>query len=315
MIDYTGYKLVTHKNCMDGAGCAILYRALGGRQEDIHFTNPGHEQSDELVKELLIEKGHAVLIADVSISVEAAKELFSPHNLRTHVCELVDHHKSAIPLDNLGLPGFEIDVQNSRCGCKMLFDFFLKASVGDNKVIRAYADLVNVIDDHDRWIKQDSRSDDIAMLYMVLGQKLFIERFIKNPQIEFTNEEKYVISLEKYKMQEEIEEKKRTVQSAIYNRKINGKTYRFGFVYGTRFTSSTGNALYEDPSLNLDAVVLVSGNTISMRTAKSSEVDVSAIASNYGGGGHRAAAGFSIKALLGQTLVEFVADKMKVEGK
>lgn len=310
MIDYTDYKLVTHKNCMDGAVCAILYRALGGKEQNVHFSNPQHEASDAIVEELL-DDGHMVLAVDVSISMKLAKKIYASDNYRSSNFQLLDHHKSAVPLMEIKQDTIEIEEHNNRCGCRMLYDFLMKEGVLYNEKLKPYVELVKLVDDHDRWIKQYPESDDIAMFYMTVGQKLFIERFLKDPTTTFSKEEEYLIKIEKYRMEEEVKDKKRAIQSAIHSRKINGKTYRFGFVTGVKYVSTTGNALYADPSLNVDVIVLV-GNTISMRCSKDSEIDLSAIAKSYGGGGHKAAAGFQLKALLGKDLIDLVIENFKV---
>lgn len=306
--DYKEWTLVTHKNCMDGAGCAILYRALGGKEENIHFVNPNHEQSDAKVKELL-ESGLNVLGADMSISTNLVQQLIDSRDIQYF--QLLDHHKSAIPLEKFGLSNLVIDKENTRCGCKMLYEHLLTDINGDK--IKPYKDLVDYIDDHDRWMKNIPESDNLAMFYMTVGQKMFIERFVKNPSIEFTNQEKYVIEIEKNKMEEEIREKKRHVQSATHSKKINGKHYRIGFVTGVRYVSSTGNALYSDPTLNLDAVLLVGNETISLRCGKDSELDLSSLSKKFGGGGHKAAAGFQIKGLLGKSVIDMIVEKFPGE--
>lgn len=287
---------------MDGSTCAICFQVAGGNKHNVHFANPQHDATDSILKELLDDGASNILLADVSISKEMA-ETVSQYNSNV---VLLDHHKSAIPLQSYDW--CQIDALNTACGSQMLFNYLLPTTDG----LKKYKELIELVDDHDRWMKNYPESDDLALLHPMIGQSLFIDRFLANPLKQLTSEEKYVISIEKRKMHEEISEKKRVIQSSIFNKTVNGKNYRFGFVTGVKFVSSTGDALYSDPNLNLDCVVMISGVTISMRSSKACELDLSKIAKDHGGGGHKAASGFPIKSLLGMELIDFVASNLKL---
>jgi oligoribonuclease NrnB/cAMP/cGMP phosphodiesterase (DHH superfamily) len=307
--DYGSSNLVTHKGCMDGSGCAILYKVVGG--QNVFFTNPGHDSTDRVVRDLLIDQNKSVLAVDVSISMELGDELFVQNKHNNFPFEMYDHHKTALPLLKFNSPSIHV-CNNTACGCKMLMEAIAADGMNYEKLL-PYKDLIDLIDDNDRWIKNYPESEDLSLFHNVFGQRKFIERFLKNPSPTFSSEERFLISLEKEKMEEEIVDKKKSVQSHIYNKTIKGKKYRFGFVYGARFASSTGAALYSDPELNLDAIVMVGGNTISMRANKHSEIDVAEIAGLNKGGGHAKASGFPMSSLLGQDLIEFVVEKMRLE--
>jgi oligoribonuclease NrnB/cAMP/cGMP phosphodiesterase (DHH superfamily) len=310
LVDYSAASLITHKGCMDGSGCAILYKVLGG--QNVYYTNPGHDSTDRVVKDLLIDQNKQVLAVDVSISMKLAQELFTDRlSSKTLPFLMLDHHKTALPLMDLQVPFIHV-CNNTACGCRMLYEAISEDGKDKEKLL-AYKDLIELIDDHDRWIKHYKESDDLALFHNVFGQKKFVERFVKNPSPIFTSEERFLIALEKEKMEEEIADKRKAVQSHIYNRTIKGKSYRIGFLYGVRFASSTGAALYSDPELNLDAVIMVGGNTISMRASKTSEIDLSEIAALNAGGGHAKASGFPLSYLLGTELIEFVIKKMRLE--
>jgi oligoribonuclease NrnB/cAMP/cGMP phosphodiesterase (DHH superfamily) len=310
LVDYASATLVTHKGCMDGSGCAILYKVLGG--QNVYYTNPGHDSTDRVVKDLLVDQNKQVLAVDVSISMDLAKELFTDRlSSMTLPFLMLDHHKTALPLMDLNIPCVHV-CNNSACGCKMLFDTVLEDGQNKEKLI-PYKELIELIDDNDRWIKYFKESEDLSLFHNVFGQKKFVERFVKNPSPSFSSEERFLIALEKEKMEEEIFDKKKAVQSNIINHTIKGKTYRVGYLYGVRFASTTGAALYSDPELNLDAVIMVGGNTISMRASKTSSIDLSEIATLNNGGGHAKAAGFPLSYLLGCDLIEFVVDRMRLE--
>lgn len=274
-------------------------------KHNIHFSNPQHESTDEILSDLLSTGVNNIILADVSISEQMADKVDqSGANVL-----LFDHHKSAIPLANR--KWCTIEKENNACGSKMLFQHMLDQNK-EQTYYNKWKELFDLVDDHDRWVKNYSESEDLALLHLMIGQSMFIDRFLSHPTKDLTSEERYVINLEKRKMEEEVSEKKRVVQSSIFKKKINGKEYRFGIITGVKYVSTTGDALYSDPMLNLDCVVMITGATISMRSSKACELDLSKIAKDNGGGGHKSASGFPMRSLLGMDLPQFVADKIKL---
>lgn len=299
MIDITKAALVTHQGCMDGSACAIVFAKAGGLLQNVRFSSPNHRDVDELVEDLLNTWPGPIILADISISLSLANKI------RRDDVLLFDHHKSAVPL--AGLPWCEIDKENSRCGSKILYEWLEKYEDS----LLPYKDFIDTIDDHDRWVKNIPNSDELALLHEVLGQDLFIERFLKHPAVSFFPNEEYVLRIEKHKRDKFVENKKNNL--SIISKKIGGHDLRVAFVQAGTHQSQLGNSICSDPIHNVDIAVLIGGNSISLRASPTCPVDLSAVAKLNGGGGHMKAAGCSIDKLLGQNLVDFVAEKLKFE--
>ena len=308
------YKLLTHKGCMDGSSTAIAFLIAGGKIENIIFTNPNHDEADDKLRDI-IEAGYSnIVVADCSISYDFAKEIDVAYKNLNIV--LLDHHKTAIPLTEF--KWCHIDKENTASGAMMLYDYLKKQGCYDfcKQDSEAWDRFFSYVDDHDRWCKNYPESEELAILHGIIGQKIFIERFsiVRNNFDVLNDEEKFLIKIEKNKIAEMIEDKKREVKDFIVVKNIKGRDYRFGFIGGAaKFTSQIADALYSDPALNLDVVVLVSAVAISLRCKKGSEVDLSELAKLNLGGGHRAASGFPLTSLLGKSLVEFVCENMRLE--
>jgi len=307
-------KLLTHKNCMDGSSTVIAFLIAGGNVENVVFTNPNHDESDEKLRDI-IEAGHSdIIVADCSISHQLAKEIDVVYENLNIV--LLDHHKTAIPLAEF--KWCNIDKENTASGAMMLYTYlrnkgFYDFCKGDTK---AWDRFFNYVDDHDRWCKNYPEAEELAILHGIIGQKIFIERFsIVRDDFDILNDEdKFLVKIEKNKIAEMIEDKKREVKDFVVIKNIKGRDYRFGFIGGAgKFTSQIADALYLDPVLNLDVVVLVSAVAISLRCKKGSEVDLSELAKLNLGGGHKAASGFLLSSLLGKSLVEYVSENMKLQ--
>ena len=299
-MDISKAALVTHANCMDGSTCAVLFLAAGGLRKNIHFSSPNHRDVDKAVSELLETWPGLIMLADISISLDLAKKVG-----RSDVV-LLDHHKSAIPLKEF--PWCEIDVENTRCGSKMLFDWLINNYTCMSLV--PYEDLVTLVNDNDLWIKAYNESGNLALFHEVLGQDLFIDRFLKRPEPTLDTMEQYALNLATTKRDKYVEYKKKNVQ--IVEKEINGNKVRLGFVAAGTHQSVLGNEICEDPELNVDIAVLV-GSSISLRGKHNCPVDLSALAKLNRGGGHRAAAGCSLDGMLGKSLVEYVIDNLKLQ--
>lgn len=299
-MDITKTALVTHQGCMDGSTCAIVFCAAGGLRENVFFSSPNHRDTDELVSDLMERWSGPIVIADASISLALAEKVF-----RNDVF-LLDHHKSAIPLKKFSW--CEIDVDNTRAGGKMLYDW-LKVNASSSWFME-YKQLVDLADDHDRWIKQYKESDTLSLFHEVLGQELFIERFLKNPDPTLNSMEKYAVDLEIRKRDQYIQRKKNEVE--VVRKRIDGRDVNIAFVAAGTHQSLLGNMVCEDPAINAEVCVLV-GSSVSMRANRASQVDLSRVAKINGGGGHAKAAGCSLDKLLGKSLLEYVKDNLKFE--
>jgi len=289
---------------MDGSTCAILFLHAGGNKKNIYMTNPDHRETSELVLKLNeTHEGH-ILIADVSISLSAARKI------KRNDIWLFDHHRSALELSDIDWCHIEED--NQMCG-SMIFYKFLAANIQEEKKssILKYHRLVQLADDRDRWIKNYKESDKLAALHNVLTQKYFIERFEKDPSTDLTEQEKFLLELEEKKTEDYIQQKKS--ETRVVMKKIDGKYRRIGFVQSDRHQSLLGSRLCEDLILDLDFVVMIGSKSLSLRASKMSSIDLSRIAKLHGGGGHQKASGVPVGNILNKPILEQVIENMKFE--
>lgn len=119
---------------------------------------------------------------------------------------------------------------------------------------------------------------------------------MKNPNPQLTNEENYVVELNKHKRDEEIRQKKKHVQ--IVNKMIEGKERRIGFISVNGYYNEVAEALYTDKELNIDLVVMLYGDRVSFRSPERSGIDCSKLAEKFGGGGNKNTGGCSMRNLL-----------------
>ena len=61
-MDFSNILLATHKNCIDGAACDILFLMNGGREENLYYSGADHEKTAELM-EYLLTKDKPIIFA------------------------------------------------------------------------------------------------------------------------------------------------------------------------------------------------------------------------------------------------------------
>jgi len=296
---------------MDGSTCAIVYQVAGGLSENIRFSPPGHEKSDEIVEDILfsLADDELLIVSDISISYDFAKKLDTVWGGNPPI-QIIDHHKSAIPLDEF--KWCEIDVENTRAGGLMLYDYLLRCGLaGEDGRLHKYRKLVEYADDHDRWVKRYPESDTLATLHNTLEQKIFIERFLKNNRLDLTVQEQYLLDLEDLKRESYIRVKKK--QTVIYSQQIGEDVVKVAYVLADDHQSALGQAIYEDPEMDVGVVIMIGGSTLSMRAHPDCPVDLSIVSKLNNGGGHKGSAGCSISNVLGSDLIELIKEGLKFE--
>lgn len=102
---------------------------------------------------------------------------------------------------------------------------------------------------------------------------------------EFDDTDKTFLELEEEKKKKYIEQKNKEMQI------IETRGYKIGVVFAEQYLSELGNYLAENNSIDFSA--LITSTTVSYRSIRK-DVDVSAFAKEFGGGGHFAAAGSPI---------------------
>lgn len=158
--------LITHANCLDGAGCKIATDYfLGESKVDTYFA--GYHNIDEMITNVR-EKYETIIVADISPSVEFV--IASPNII------LIDHHDTAEKFANNKTRFYN----NSKSGAYLVNEFFKTLSGKESKI----QDFINIIDDYDRYILQDERSKQLAKLFIEANRAWFFEEF-KSPTNKF----------------------------------------------------------------------------------------------------------------------------------
>lgn len=323
-------KLFTH-NDLDGIGCIIITKlAYPDYVVDYTICDPNPNKPNyidtELNKVLLsneVNKYERIIVSDLCYSVDMINSVYNYNEeakyrketnisiLNPSACiEVYDHHKTNAYFSSkeyskfMGKFSLYCDDKEEipTCGTMILCEELIPA-IEANESIYQYAEVVRLYDTWDWAKKPDDKYSIIAkrqnMIFNFLTPESYIREMLRilrnydgasliNAVWSLYFEEIYTNILDK--TQKYIDEK---VKSMIkLNSVINGRNYTFGYISAEDHQSMIGNAAC-NMNKDIDFCVIQSGKTFSLRSVKD-DIDVSVIASLYGGGGHYHAAGFMI---------------------
>lgn len=262
--------LITHDD-LDGIGCAVLALVVNPETK-VYICS--YDNVNNTVSDILAEDDE-LFITDLSINQEIAEKL----NERGRVT-LLDHHQTATWLNQYSWA----KVVNNCCGTALLYDH-LTSNGAD---LKSYADFVSLVHDHDMWIHDDPKSRQLNRLLQILGTHRFVSRFFTQPQVDFTQTEQFLLEMEEEKIQDYCN------STAVYQL-LDMHDNRFIFACAERYVSELAEYLLNNYS-DYKYVMIANLNTINPKISLRSrgDFDVAEMAQKYGGGGHKASAGFHI---------------------
>lgn len=260
--------VIYHKNCADGFGAAWSAWKLLGSQAD-YF--PAQYGNTDFVFNF---KNCNIAVLDFSFTQEQIQKIESNGNQIV----ILDHHKTALPIQFL--PNTLIDMNKS--GAVLSWEYFHPSKTPPL--------FIRYIEDRDLWKWKLSMSEEFNLLFQ-MEDKTF-ENYSSFESVQKVKQliQKGIAVLDyRNKIIEEIASK--------YSKAVDSDSNEYIFVNSSFYQSEIGNFLakkfpekaiavwYYNPSYRTTIVSLRSVG----------DVDVSRIASIYGGGGHKNAAGFSIE--------------------
>jgi len=259
-------------NDLDGVGCGVLIKKfLPGKTDTCYLS---YNEIDHVLEEET-DKYTDIIITDISPSYSSVAKLISEKNI-----VIIDHHISSEKLKEF--PNVYHDIGS--CATLLTYNY-LKSNGYD---VDKYHEFALVINDIDIWLLKRPDSLQMGVLFNMLGISRFEKRFLDNPYSGFNQTEMIIIELEAERRDQYIQKSMKNV--AYYKDDIGRK---IGIVFAESYASELGNQIIIEQAV--DYVVLINGQSkkVSLRSAK--DIDISVIAQQYGGGGHKNAAGFPLK--------------------
>lgn len=299
----------THTD-LDGVACSVVAQCFF---DDIETHSINYGQVDgELEKALnkYDSSNHLFIISDLSYS--QSREDLTTKLLRNHCLYVADHHVTSMWMKDLNLSGrttidIRVSSDGNKCGAEILYellsDHYEMISVYSKEKLEKF---LKIVSDWDVWKWTENMTLPLSSnpavyfsnAYSMLGFDRFLNRilrwltwdFVKVP---FTKKDQE--NIENYNRNQEFELNSILERGCIKNlqTKCYGTLKVLYYESENFYQSLIGLLASKTESYkSVDLVFISKPTSISLRFPKP-DIDLTKIASEFGGGGHRDAAGLS----------------------
>ncbi|NEU31691.1 oligoribonuclease [bacterium LRH843] len=287
------YKLLSH-NDLDGVGCGILAKLAFGDKVKVRYNSVS---SLDREVEWFFEhddKDTFLFITDLSINEENEKRVEAFYQSGGKV-ELIDHHKTALSFNEYEWGHVEVENDEGKLtsATSLFYEYLVTHQLIESS--DATAEFVELVRQYDTWEWEKNDNQEAgrlnALFFLVSIDEFegkMINRLKTSDHFYFDEFETKLLDMEEGKIERYIRRKRRELVQT------ETRGHFAGVVYAESYHSELGNELGKEyPHLDYIAILNMGGKRVGFRTIHD-HVDVSEVASHFGGGGHAKAAGCSL---------------------
>ncbi|MEH7273738.1 DHH family phosphoesterase [Neobacillus vireti] len=303
------YKLLSH-NDLDGVGCGILAKLAFGEDVKVRYNSiSGLNREVEWFLEN-DDRNTFLFITDLSVNEKNEQSLKEFYDNGGKV-QLIDHHKTALHYNEYDWGHVVVEDEEGKLtsATSLLYEYLISHQlIVPTDVITEFVELVRQYDIWE-WEKNDNQeAQRLNALFFLVSIDEFEEKMIARLQtsehFHFDEFEKRILDMEEDKIDRYIRRKRRE----LVQTQLDG--LYAGVVYAESYHSELGNELGKEyPHLDYIAILNIGGKRMGFRTIHD-HVDVSAVAGQYGGGGHAKASGCS---LTEEAYINFVTETFHLD--
>ena len=304
-LDLSQTVLVTHQNCLDGSGCAVLFVRAGGRVENVRYCPAG--ALDRMLAKPgsadLFDGARPLLVTDLGVSRDNADILEKAGHVR-----LLDHHRTSLGLSERHWCTLDMD----RCATEMLADELGLRAVPTLAETATFVGQVGAFDMFRTGSDDFVFGEALAMYHQFVGQEEFVAEYSTKRCLTGLIREKTEL------LRTLARRRVRNVDKILSTLRIREgevmtmhsppvwTSLAIGYVFGDEDISfALHRVLDAHPDVDVAAGISVGAGTVSLRS-RDGRPDVSEIARVHGGGGHAAAAGHRLPSGLIEELISEV---------
>jgi uncharacterized protein len=307
------YRLFTH-NDLDGVACGILFRMAFGEKADVRYNSVSslNYQVDRYLESMndRMRKEDYLYITDLSVNQENTEKI-NHFVSEGGNAKLIDHHKTALHLNDYTWGYVKVEDNGGvlTSAASLVYEYLVQEShLQKNGAIDDFVELVRQYDTWDWDILKNYKAKNLNDLFYMVSIEEFEERIVSRLQsgdcFQFDDFEQKLLEMEEDKIDRYIKRKKREIIQ------ISSDALFGGVVHAESYHSELGNELGKEfPHLDYIAILNLGGKKISFRTIHDN-VDVSAIAGEFGGGGHAKAAGCTMN---GEAYKRFIEQAFQLD--
>jgi oligoribonuclease NrnB/cAMP/cGMP phosphodiesterase (DHH superfamily) len=288
--------VVSHgPSCLDGVvAAAVVARFHEGHR--VFTTLASNSDSDHAIQSLKAGADE-LWITDLSwLQPSTAEHLRELASSGTRIY-WIDHHRTAV--SRADAPEFRVPfagkvLSERYSAARLAFDYLKRredelASEEKRRAFEAFGAFAEIADDHDRWVHRIPESSDWALAVQTLGGMASYREILKLKEPRMSRRLREALQAGREGLRRSIELADAT---RVDRRLANGVTVRSACCFG--YSSEVAAHLYNGASRTVVALFDLRSQGVSLRRSPDCAVDLAKLAEAFGGGGHEAAAGFSL---------------------
>lgn len=288
--------LFTHKQDIDGMGCAVLAKEAFANLEIVPCkTFEITDKVREYIDDKRINDFDMVFVTDLCIKEPLLGIINKNKDLKNKI-KVIDHHKSEIDEGNDKYDFVNITVMEN--GIKESgTSLFYKYLIHNNYLIRTTCldTLVEWTRQYDVWdweVKNNNSARCLHILFEVLGYEKYLEiadKFIRKGEVSFDDDDLKIINDFEQQLKKDVD---KIISMLIpVSLEINGIKYKIGYVRCPyKYRNDINRFVAKNNIHDVDTVgmIMTDIDTVSYRNV--TDIDASSIAVYFGGKGHKNAA-------------------------
>lgn len=309
-------QIVSHgPHCLDGVAAAVAVARYFEGQAEVATQFAGNSEIDEVLRGLTPRSGvdAELWITDISWrEPETDAHLRALTQAGTRIY-WIDHHRTALERVRNGrvdVPFADSVLSEEFAASRLVYEYLGARLAREGRQaarFAAFAPLIAMADDNDRWLHRIPGSRELAWVVRSLGADAFAELYAIDEQCRYSER----MTAARERVEAEIAHSFAVADASRVERRFgdvtlvaamcDGHPSEIADAWGKR-ARNTVFALYDAKSL-----------AASLRRSPDCTVDLSRVAAALGGGGHAAAAGCGLPELrrgLVEALAERVGDKL-----
>jgi oligoribonuclease NrnB/cAMP/cGMP phosphodiesterase (DHH superfamily) len=311
-------QIISHgPSCLDGVvAAAAVARFYDGQRVAVRLV--ANNDSDRVLQELELRAGgeeDEIWVTDLSWNQPATGEHLTELAQKGARIYWIDHHRTAV--GRADAPEFKVPfagrvLSEQFSAARLTFNYLRRRAAtlpaARARAFEEFAPFAAIADDHDRWIHRIPESNDWALAVQTLGGPESYREILRLREPRMTRKLRAALEAGREAMARSLELARATM---VDRRLANGLKVRSACCFG--YSSEVAAALYEGQSRTVIALFDLRSQGVSLRRSADCEVDLSALARGFGGGGHPAAAGFAtsdLKRAPAERLAELLGDRL-----
>jgi oligoribonuclease NrnB/cAMP/cGMP phosphodiesterase (DHH superfamily) len=290
--------VVSHgPHCLDGVTAAVAVARYHGERAPVVTRFASNSEIDAVLRATAPAPSDELWITDISWRERETDDHLSRLAAAGVRIYWIDHHRTALERFAAGevrVPFTDRVLSEEYAASRLTYDYLARRLAAEGRSearFAAFAPVVAMADDNDRWLHRVPGSRELAWVVRALGEDAYPDLLAMGPDLAYTPR----MAAARARVGAEIERTMAVARASRVERRIgdvklvaavcDGHPSEVADAWGKE-TSNAVFALYDAKSL-----------AVSLRRSPDCTVDLSRLARALGGGGHAAAAGCELPEL------------------